>query len=103
MHPPYLLSSNLVAPDAYAQDSVSQRESYRVSKIQLGAMKIVIVSDGDTIQNRPWETFGTDRLPEEVKTLLQQNFLPTEQFVLSYAPIIIDTGTEVILCRYRIR
>lgn len=94
---PYLLSSNLVAPDAYAQDSVSTRESYSVNKIQLGAMKIAIVSDGGTIQNRPWETFGTDRPPEEVKTLLQQNFLPTEQFVLSYAPIIIDTGTEVIL------
>ncbi|ATU92959.1 MBL fold metallo-hydrolase [Phyllobacterium zundukense] len=93
---PYLLQSNTFVASAFAQEAEAPSD-FRVTRIQVGSFKITIVSDGGTIQNRPWETYGTDRKPHEVQALLKENFLPTDKFVVSYAPLIIDTGTEVIL------
>lgn len=68
-----------------------------VKQFRLGSFKIVVVSDGASIQPKPWETYGIDQPQESVRSLLDQNFLPLDQFAVSYAPAIIDIGSEVIL------
>ncbi|WP_246777171.1 MBL fold metallo-hydrolase [Microvirga sp. VF16] len=68
-----------------------------IKRYQLGSFKLTVISDGASIQQKPWETFGTDQPQSAVEDLLRTNFLPTQKFAVSYAPAILDTGSEVIL------
>ncbi|WP_037471283.1 MBL fold metallo-hydrolase [Sinorhizobium fredii] len=71
--------------------------AFEVKQYKFGSFKITIISDGATVQQKPWETYGTDQPEDTVKRLLQRSFLPTDRFAVSYAPVIIDTGRELIL------
>ncbi len=68
-----------------------------INQFKLGALKFTVIKDGVSILDRPWETFGVNQRPETVQALLADNFLPTDRFVNSYSPVIIDNGTDVIL------
>ncbi|QND49617.1 MBL fold metallo-hydrolase [Rhizobium lusitanum] len=66
-------------------------------QFRLGSCTVTVVKDGANTMDNPWETFGSNHTPDAVRKLLAQNFLPTETFVNSYAPAIIDTGSDVIV------
>jgi glyoxylase-like metal-dependent hydrolase (beta-lactamase superfamily II) len=68
-----------------------------VHKFKVGGFQVVVVKDGARPSGKPGETFGTNQSPETVGKLLTQNFLPADQFVNSFSPTLIDTGSEVIL------
>lgn len=68
-----------------------------ISQFKLGALKFTVIKDGSSVLEKPWETFGVNQKAETVQALLAENFLPTERFVNSYSPVVIDTGSEVIL------
>jgi glyoxylase-like metal-dependent hydrolase (beta-lactamase superfamily II) len=69
----------------------------QINQFKLGAFKFTVVKDGSSVVEKPYETFGTNQAPETVKSLLTANFLPTEQFVNSYSPTVIETGADIIL------
>lgn len=94
---PLLLPAAGSLSPAFANQPAASASSFEVRPYKFGSFKITIVSDGETIQEKPWETYGTDQPQDAVRTLLQQNFLPTDKFAVSFAPAIIDTGREVIL------
>jgi glyoxylase-like metal-dependent hydrolase (beta-lactamase superfamily II) len=56
-----------------------------------------VVKDGGVVGEKPNETFGTNQTPETVQALLAKNFLPTDKFVNTFAPFVVDTGSDVIL------
>jgi glyoxylase-like metal-dependent hydrolase (beta-lactamase superfamily II) len=58
---------------------------------------VTVFKDGASVLERPYDTFGTNQKPEAVQELLAKNFLPGDRFVNSYAPALIDTGSDVIL------
>lgn len=64
---------------------------------KLGDFKVFVIKDGARPSGKPNETFGTNQSADTVGDLLAQNFLPRDQFVNSFAPVLIDTGKEVIL------
>ena len=64
-----------------------------------GSFKFTVVKDGASIIEKPNGTFGTNQAPETVDKLLSDNFLPTDKFVNTYSPRIIDTGSDVSLAR----
>lgn len=64
---------------------------------KLGDFKVFVIKDGSRPSGKPNETFGTNQSAETVGDLLAENFLPRDQFVNSFAPVLIDTGSEVIL------
>ncbi|MDP1346548.1 hypothetical protein Q6271_28950, partial [Klebsiella pneumoniae] len=45
----------------------------------------------------PFPTFGADQSQEKVAALMRANFLPETKFVNGFAPVLINTGTELIL------
>jgi glyoxylase-like metal-dependent hydrolase (beta-lactamase superfamily II) len=67
------------------------------NQFKLGSYRFTVFKDGASVLEKPYETFGTDQKPETVQALLAKNFLPTDRFVNSYAPALIDTGSDVIL------
>lgn len=78
-----------------SQDMQSAQPPIRALK--LGAFKVVVICDGTRTSAKPHETYGTNQSERAVSELLAQNFLPTEALVNSYSPVLVDTGTEVIL------
>ncbi|MEZ2222414.1 MBL fold metallo-hydrolase [Rhizobium sp. RCC_161_2] len=66
-------------------------------RFKQGSCTVTVVKDGANVMDNPWETFGSNQTPDAVRKLLAQHFLPTEKFVNSYAPAIIDTGSDVIV------
>lgn len=78
-----------------SQDMQSAQPPIRALK--LGAFKVVVICDGTRTSAKPHETYGTNQSEQAVSELLAQNFLPTDALVNSYSPVLVDTGTEVIL------
>lgn len=68
-----------------------------IRSLKLGAFKVVVVNDGTRVTEKPHEIYGTNQPQQAVAELLQQNFLPTEALVNSFSPVLVDTGTNVVL------
>ncbi len=68
-----------------------------IRALKLGAFKVVVICDGTRTSAKPHETYGTNQSEQAVSELLALNFLPTDKLVNSYSPVLVDTGTEVIL------
>lgn len=66
-------------------------------RFKVGTFEVVVIKDGARQSGAPGETFGTDQKPETVSELLKQNFLPTDAFVNGFSPVLINTGSDVIL------
>jgi glyoxylase-like metal-dependent hydrolase (beta-lactamase superfamily II) len=64
---------------------------------KLGSFRVTVVRDGMRPSGAPNETFGTNQPAEAVGALLTENFLPADQFVNSFAPTLVDTGSDVVL------
>ncbi|WP_137390049.1 MBL fold metallo-hydrolase [Rhodoligotrophos defluvii] len=68
-----------------------------VNRVKLGAFEITTVSDGSVVAPGPHPTFGANVGAEQVKELVEQNFLPADQMRNGYTPVVVNTGREVIV------
>ncbi|TDK37556.1 MBL fold metallo-hydrolase [Rhizobium deserti] len=68
-----------------------------IHQFKVGGFKVLVIKDGARPSGKPGETFGTNQPAEAVGSLLTENFLPPDQFVNSFSPTLIDTGSEVVL------
>lgn len=66
-------------------------------RFNVGKFEVLVVKDGARASGNPQETFGTNQSQETVGALLEANFLPTDNFVNSFAPVLVNTGSDVIL------
>ena len=67
------------------------------NSFKFGKFSFTIIRDGKIVAENPSATFGTNQKPEDVSALLSANFLPTDKFINSFAPVLVDSGTDVIL------
>lgn len=88
----------LGAPRAFAQEQAAAATAPVYTRsFTLGGFKVVVVRDGGRLSENPNETFGTDQPAETVGELLTANFLPTDAFINTFSPTLVDTGSEVVL------
>lgn len=66
-------------------------------RFNVGKFEVVVVKDGARPSGVPGETFGTNQPPEVVAALLEKNFLPKDQFVNSFSPVLVNTGSDIVL------
>ena len=66
-------------------------------RFKVGAFEVVVIKDGARVSENPGQIFGTNQKPEDVTALLEKNFLPTASLVNSFAPTLVNTGSEVVL------
>lgn len=92
---PALLSGRTLAEAAETMTDTSMGEGTRALK--LGSFQVTVIRDGMRAADKVNETFGTDQPKEEVARLLKENFLPEDQFVNSFSPVLVETGSEKIL------
>ncbi|TCU18962.1 MBL fold metallo-hydrolase [Rhizobium sullae] len=94
---PVILRATASAAVSGEQSNMNAMALPEINQFKLGSFKIVAIRDGSNVLDKPFETFGTNQDPEVVRKLLGDNFLPAEKFVNSYAPALIDTGSDVVL------
>ena len=86
-----------MAPGALAEAPMSGvvRPSRYTGKV--GDFEVTTILDGVFQFDGPHPIFGQDRSPEEVAALMAQNNLPSAKFENGFAPVALNTGSEVIL------
>lgn len=94
----------LAAPAVLSRVSFAQEPSeetmtsYPETKsFKIGNFSVSTIRDGKVVAEKPNETFGTNQKPEDVAAALEANMLPADRFVNSFAPTLVDTGTDVVL------
>lgn len=96
MAAPALLSGKAAAQETERLE-INRAMPPQTDRFSVGSIEVLVVKDGARASGAPNETFGTDQSAETVGALLQENFLPADGFVNSFAPVVINTGNEVIL------
>ncbi|MBH0239266.1 MBL fold metallo-hydrolase [Methylobrevis sp. L22] len=68
-----------------------------VYRFRLGSFEVTTILDGLAPNDGPHPTFGADQTPEAAAELATANFLPADTGVNSFTPVVVNTGTQVIL------
>ena len=96
-----LAAPAIVSGRAFAQETaeleIDKAMPPETHRFKLGGFEVLVVKDGARPSGEPGKTFGTDQPQDAVGALLEENFLPADQFVNSFAPTLINTGSEVVL------
>ncbi|KQV43795.1 MULTISPECIES: MBL fold metallo-hydrolase [unclassified Rhizobium] len=91
---PFLMTGATQAQDQTPETSMT---STKTRGFNLGAFKVAVISDGTRLADNPHETYGQNQPKEAVAELLHANFLPADKFVNGFSPVLIDTGSQVVL------
>lgn len=96
---PLIMTRAAVAQQSGADTSMNINHAMppETHRFNVGKFEVVVVKDGARPSGNPQETFGTNQSVETVGALLEANFLPPDNFVNSFAPVLVNTGSEVIL------
>ncbi|MCO6049067.1 MBL fold metallo-hydrolase [Mesorhizobium sp. RP14(2022)] len=87
-------------PAASGENSVTQPilpGSPGFHQFKFGEWEITAVLDGLRPGEGPHPTFGANQPAEVVEALMEKNFLPPRQMVNGFTPVLIRTGSEMIL------
>ncbi len=68
-----------------------------VYRVKLGQFEVTTVLDGAIQLDGPHPIFGQNQPEDAVKAFAKENFLPPEKMEISFAPVIVNTGSEVVL------
>lgn len=66
-------------------------------RFTMGDFEITVLSDGHRIVPDPQSVFGTDQDKSAVETLLKENFLPTDKMQFTFAPVLVNTGSDLLI------
>lgn len=66
-------------------------------RFRLGAFEVTTLLDGAIQADGPYPTFGMDQTAETVQALAQANFLPPTRVESTFTPVLVNTGSVVVL------
>lgn len=94
-----LAAPAILSRASFAQDTSEEpMASYPQTKsFKIGNFSVATIRDGKVLADKPHETFGTDQKPDDVAAALAANMLPSDKFINSFAPTLVDTGSDVVL------
>ncbi len=91
-----VLGAGLVAP-ARAAAPMMGPALPEVYRFKLGDFEITTVADGAIQLDGPHPIFGNDQKPEDVQAYAQENFLSPSRMEISFTPVIVNTGSELVM------
>lgn len=68
-----------------------------VYRFTLGTFEITTINDGAIQLGGPHPIFGQNVDAAQVHELAAKHHLPTEQMIIGFAPVVVNTGTELVL------
>lgn len=66
-------------------------------RFKFGDFEITTINDGAFYLAGPFPIFGADQFPEDVEELARKNHLPAKRMEIGFAPVVVNTGKELIL------
>jgi glyoxylase-like metal-dependent hydrolase (beta-lactamase superfamily II) len=93
---PMLLTTTR-STQAAADMGATMRQQPKVHTFKFADFDIAVISDGMRIADKPHETFGVNQKPEDVAALLEANFLPVDKFANGFSPVLVKTGSDLVL------
>lgn len=84
-------------PLARAKAPMLGQAKWDFYRFKLGAFEVTIIRDGATTPAGPYPAFGEDQFEEDVHELLAANHLPLKRFELPYSPVLVNTGSQLVL------
>lgn len=92
-----LSSPQIMTRAARAEVPMAGPADQVINRFKLGDFEVTSISDGHRIVPDPQSIFGRDQLPDTVEELLAENFLPTNAMRFTFAPVLINTGEDLVL------
>lgn len=92
-----LAAPQIMARAARAQVPMPEVDNPGFHRFTLGDFEVTVINDGQRPGEGPHTIFGIDRDEAEVVALLQDNFLPGDRFVNGFAPVLVNTGSDLVL------
>jgi glyoxylase-like metal-dependent hydrolase (beta-lactamase superfamily II) len=92
-----LAAASVLPTSALAKAPMLGIKPASVHRFKFGAFELTSVSDGQVTLDKPWTVFGENQDPETVKELAAKYNLPTEKHTISFTPLIVNTGSELVL------
>lgn len=83
--------------DADAKAPMSGASTPSHFRFKLGKFEVTSIHDGNIALPGPHPIFGQNIAAKELQDLAEKNFLPRERFELSFTPVIVNTGSEVVM------
>jgi glyoxylase-like metal-dependent hydrolase (beta-lactamase superfamily II) len=68
-----------------------------VHRYKFGGFELTAIRDGQVTLDKPETIFGEDQKPETVAALARRYYLPTDKHTISFTPVIVNTGKELVL------
>lgn len=66
-------------------------------RVKVGEFEVTSILDGAVQLDGPHPIFGENQPKEDVQAFAAENFLPPERMEISFTPIVVNTGKEVVL------
>ncbi len=66
-------------------------------RFPLGDFEVTMLFDGARRVDGPHPIFGENQDPDEVAAYAEENFLPGDRMEISFAPVLVNTGAELVL------
>ncbi|MEO9337269.1 MBL fold metallo-hydrolase [Mesorhizobium sp. SB112] len=82
---------------AHAEVPMTKVGNPGFNRFKLGGFEVTTILDGLRPGDGPHPTFGEDQPAEAVAELMAANFLPADRFVNGFSPVLINTGSDLIL------
>jgi glyoxylase-like metal-dependent hydrolase (beta-lactamase superfamily II) len=69
----------------------------QIHRYKIGSFELTAIRDGQVTLDKPWTVFGEDQKPEDVQAFAKRYYLPTDKHTITFTPLIINTGNELVL------
>ena len=89
--------ASLTSSPARAKAPLGETDRPSHRRFKLGEFDVTTINDGAIALEDPQSIFGTNASKEEFEAQARANFLPTDKLQISFTPVIINTGTELVL------
>ncbi|UHD45810.1 MBL fold metallo-hydrolase [Aureimonas altamirensis] len=66
-------------------------------RFTMGNFEITTILDGGGLVDGPHPIFGADQQAANVEALMEANFLPANRMMGQFNPVLVNTGTELVL------
>ena len=66
-------------------------------RFRMGGFECTLLSDGAVQLDGPHPIFGQNVSEEEMAKLMAANFLPRSRFEIAFTPLLVNTGSELVL------
>ncbi|MEM7545123.1 MAG: MBL fold metallo-hydrolase [Pseudomonadota bacterium] len=68
-----------------------------INRVTLGSFEVTTIMDGAVVFDGPHPIFGENADAADVQALAAANDLPTDKMEISFTPVLVNTGTQLVL------